>query len=160
MTQKLTLLSSRLPVSPALREANEHLISKATVSLAHPKSCSHIQGIATPAQQTLNNTALPSSLSEHGPHQTPVDVFLLPHSSRWGDAEISACGTGTLPQPGVSSAGPRWTGFWAFPMPPSQCKPFTDGSESTWFHCHHKASRSGFPTSEDVSAVTFQVPGA
>lgn len=62
MTQKLTLLSSRLPVSPALREANEHLISKATVSLAHPKSCSHIQGIATPAQQTLNNTALPTAV--------------------------------------------------------------------------------------------------
>lgn len=46
--------------------------------LAHPKSYSHIQLIATPALQTLNNTQQCSALSEHGP-QTALDVFLLPH---------------------------------------------------------------------------------
>lgn len=87
------------------------------ILLSHPTYCH-----PCPAD-TKQHTALPSSLSEHGPHQTPVDCFccLTAHT------EISACGTGTLPQPGVSSAGPRWTGLWAFPMSPSQRKPFTDG---------------------------------
>lgn len=62
--------------------------------LAHPKSCSHIQLTATPALQALNNTQHCPALFQST--QTPGDVLLL----TLGGAEISAWGTGTLPQPG------------------------------------------------------------
>lgn len=126
--------------------------------MAHPKSCSHIQLIATPALQTLNNTRHCSALFQSTVptrHQWMCFCCLTAHT------EISACGTGTLLQPGVSSAGPRWTGLWAFPMSPSQCKPFTDGIVRAlgFTVTTELASRPVFPTRRMFLLQHFKCQG-
>lgn len=122
MTQKLTLLSPRLPVPPAPWEANDHLISKATVSWLIPNPLSHSTYCHPCPAGTKQHTTLPISLSEHPDASGCVSAVSQP---TLGGAEISACGTGTLPQPRVSSATPPWTGLWSSLMSPCQCKPFT-----------------------------------
>lgn len=121
MTQKLTLLSSRLrgclqhpgrPMSTLF--PRQQCPGSSQILLSHPTYCH-----PCPAD-TKQHTALPSSLSEHSGCVSAASQLTL------GEAETSAYGTGTLPQPGVSPAGPRQTGLWASPMSPSQCKPSTD----------------------------------
>lgn len=119
-----------------------------------------------PRQQCLSclipNPALTSNLLPHCPADTEQHSSAqLPFRAVPGTrgCVCAACGTGTLPQPGVSSAGPRWAGLWASPMSPSQCKPFTDRTvRAPGFTATTRPQELCFPRVRRI--LLFQVPGA